>query len=93
MYLSNNDDVRSDGFAEVWEFHVLFPTLRAEGIWRLTPSKDGESTSLAVTVVPVPEPDTTEFFMLQISPSRRLSRRRRKPREKAQPGGQHADSA
>ncbi len=67
IYLILSDAVRSDGFADEWEFHVLFPALRAEGIWRLGPSEDGESSILSTRVAPVPEPGTTQFVMAQIS--------------------------
>ena len=68
IYLIVSDALRSDGFADEWEFHVLFPTLRAEGIWKLGPSEDGASSILSTTVAPSPEPGTTEYLMAQISP-------------------------
>ena len=72
IYLIISEAVRSDGFADEWEFHVLFPTIRAEGTWRLGPSEDGASTILSTEVAPVPEPGTTEFLMAQISPQLRI---------------------
>ncbi len=67
IYLIVSDALRSDGYADEWEFHVLFPTLRAEGTWKLGPSEDGASSILSSRVAPVPEPGTTEFLMAQIS--------------------------
>ncbi len=67
IYLIVSDALRSDGSADDWEFHVLFPTLRAEGTWKLGPSEDGASSILSTKVAPVPEPGTTEFLMAQIS--------------------------
>ncbi len=67
IYLIVSDALRSDGSADDWEFHVLFPTLRAEGTWKLGPSQDGASSILSTKVAPVPEPGTTEFLMAQIS--------------------------
>jgi hypothetical protein len=72
IYLIVSDALRSDGYADEWEFHVLFPTLRAEGTWKLGPSEDGASSILSTKVSPVPEPGTTEFLMAQISPQLRI---------------------
>lgn len=74
IYLIISDAVRSDGFADEWVFHVLFPSLRAEGIWKLGPSEDGASSILSTRVVPVPEPGTTEFLLAQISPQLMVGR-------------------
>ncbi len=68
IYLIISDTVRSDGSADDWQFHALFPTLQAEGTWKLGPSEDGASSILSSKVSPVPEPGTTEFLMAQISP-------------------------
>lgn len=68
VYLIIGDRVRPDGSADDWQFHVLFPTLRAEGTWKLGPSEDGASTILSSRVAPFPEPGTTEYLMAQISP-------------------------
>ncbi len=67
IYLIISDALRSDGYSDEWEFHVLFPMLRAEGTWKLGPSEDGASSILSTRVAPVPEPGTTEYLMAQIS--------------------------
>lgn len=68
IYLIISDTVRSDGSADDWQFYALFPTLRAEGTWKLGASEDGESSILSSKVSPFPEPGTTEYLMAQISP-------------------------
>ncbi len=67
QYLIVGDSVGRDGRGTDWEFHVLFPTLAAEGIWRLERSEDGASSVMTGRVSPVPAPGTTEFLMAQIS--------------------------
>jgi hypothetical protein len=68
QYLIVGENVGRDGGSADWEFHVLFPALRAEGVWRLERSEDGVSSVLTGRVSPVPAPGTTEFLMAQISP-------------------------
>ncbi len=68
QYLILGDNVGRDGRAPEWEFHVLFPTLKAEGIWRLERSDDGLSSVLVGRLSPVPTPGTTEYLMAQLSP-------------------------
>lgn len=68
VYLIISDTVRSDGYGDDWQFHVLFPTLRAEGLWKLGSSGDGASSILSSRLAPLPEPGTTEYLMAQISP-------------------------
>jgi hypothetical protein len=68
VFLLLSDDVRRDGRSTNWEFHVLFPTLRAEGIWALRLSDDRRVSELSYRIAPVPEPGSTEFLMAQISP-------------------------
>jgi hypothetical protein len=68
QYLIVGDNVGRDGFATKWEFHALFPSIRAEGVWKLEPSEDGTKSVLMGRLNPVPAPGTTEFLMAQISP-------------------------
>ena len=69
IYLILSNEVRRDGTASEWEFHVLFPTLRAEGKWYLKPSDTDETKlELSSKMAPVPEPGTTEYLMAQVSP-------------------------
>jgi hypothetical protein len=68
QYLIVGDDVGRDGRSAKWEFHALFPTIRAEGVWRLEQSEDNASSVLSGRLSPVPAPGTTEFLMAQISP-------------------------
>ena len=68
VYLIISDTVQPDGHADDWQFHVLFPTLRAEATWKFGSSEDGASSVLSSRVSPFPEPGTTEYLMAQISP-------------------------
>ena len=68
IYLIISDSVASDGSADDWQFYALFPTLRAEGTWKLGASEDGASAILSSQISPFPEPGTTEYLMAQISP-------------------------
>ncbi len=68
QYLIVGENVGRDGRGVEWEFHVLFPTMQAEGVWKLERSEDGASSILIGRVNPVPAPGTTEYLMAQISP-------------------------
>ena len=68
LYLILTNELLRDGTSFEWEFHVLFPTLRSEGIWRVRPSEDALQSVISVKIAPVPEPGTTEYLMAQISP-------------------------
>ena len=67
QYLIVGGNVGRDGRSADWEFHVLFPTLQAEGVWRLERSEDKAGSILTGRISPVPAPGTTEFLMAQIS--------------------------
>lgn len=68
IYLIIANDVGRNGRASAWEFHVLFPTLKAEGLWMSELSEDGTRSVLSSRLSPVPAPGTTEYLMAQISP-------------------------
>ena len=67
LYLIIASKIGRDGFAPDWQFHVLYPALRAEGVWSLGASADGTESTLSMKLHPVPEPGTTEFLMAQLS--------------------------
>lgn len=67
LYLIIASKIGRDGTAPDWEFHVLFPVLRAEGVWTLGISEDGMRSTLSMKLKPVPEPGTTEYLMAQLS--------------------------
>lgn len=68
MYLILSNDVWPDGLATSWEFYVIYPTLRAEGIWTLMPSEDSTTTLSRYRISPSPEPGTPEHLLRLVSP-------------------------
>ena len=68
LFLILSDAVHADGRSDEWQFHALFPSRRAEGIWRLHTSDEATELVGSYRVAPVPEPGTAEYLMAQISP-------------------------
>lgn len=68
LFLILADEVRRDGTSFEWQFHVLFPLLHCDGIFRVTRTDDHQRSVISYTVTPVPEPGSTEYFLAQVSP-------------------------
>jgi hypothetical protein len=68
VYLILSNDVWTDGLAVSWEFYVLYPTLRAEGVWTLMPNEDSTATLASYRISPTPEPGSPEHLLRLVSP-------------------------
>jgi hypothetical protein len=68
VYLILSHDVWTDGLAPSWEFYVLYPTLRAEGVWTLKPNEDSTATLASYRISPSPEPGSPEHLLRLVSP-------------------------
>lgn len=68
LFLIISDSVGADGRSSEWQFHALYPTLRAEAVWKVHRSPDQGQLVGSYRMVPVPEPGSSEYLLAQVSP-------------------------
>ncbi len=68
LFLILSDAVEADGRSSEWQFHALYPTLRAEALWTVHRSADHSQLIGSYRLVPVPEPGSSEYLLAQVSP-------------------------
>lgn len=68
LFLIVSDSVDVNGRSPQWQFHTLYPTLRAEAVWAVYSSDDRLQMLGSYRLWPVPEPGSSEYLLAQVSP-------------------------
>ena len=68
LFLIVSDSVDVNGKSPQWQFHTLYPTLRAEAVWTVHPSDDRSHMVGSYRLWPVPEPGSSEYLLALVSP-------------------------
>lgn len=66
-YVLRSESMDSAGLSLDWRLSVLYPTMRAEGLWQLRSVSD-RVAEVAFSITPVPAPGSPEYMLAQVSP-------------------------
>ncbi len=66
-YLLASSSMHGNGLSLDWKLNVLYPAMRAEGIWHLRSVTDNIA-EVAFSITPVPAPGSPEYMLAQVSP-------------------------